>query len=192
MNPLPLLDGQSIRICNHHRGCGIPNDINDPSADVHLHKNPNHGRNFHGVIHIPLQGEPIISIENQFNDHHKFEEIQTRLITEVREVFQEHTNDPITRPNFIRELIDILRNNWNDKLDSEERAKDIAQRIGRAFGLENEVENIIRKSHTEKLTQYISIHQNIHKLYFIDIRTEDIRLGEISGRTKIKYINQEK
>lgn len=192
MNLLPLLDGQNIRICNHRRGCGVQNDINDNTTSVHLHKEPNHGSNFHGVIRIPLNQPPTAEIHKEINQRFSRKQIQKireKLIKEITEAFTDKPNDATNRQNFVREIVDLLSHNWNDKLSSEDRAKDVAQRLALAFGLENEVENILRRTNNGEIVQYSSIYQVVQKKYFITITPENIDLGEISGRMKCKYNN---
>lgn len=192
MNLLPLLNGQNIRICDHRQGCGLPHDINNQEADVHLHKEPNKGKKFHGVIRIPLNQQPSIEVIDDINrklSSSQRQEIRKKLLKEIEDAF-EGNEVSVEQRNFVRELVDLLHKNWNDKLCSIERVKDVARRLGYAFGLEDEVESIIRKSCHEQITQYVSIYQKNQKHYFVDIRTNDIRLGEVSGRMKNFYSNK--
>ena len=62
MKPLSLLDGQRIKICDHKWDGRSIHDFNDPSAAIHLDKEPNYGLEFHGKIRIPLKWDVSIDV----------------------------------------------------------------------------------------------------------------------------------
>lgn len=123
-NLKPLIEKQTIRIDNHFRGAGVPNDIYDRKQDVHIHKefmDSNKQRNI--VIKIPLQANRNISFEEK--------DIPSRIRKEVTDVL----NDVETRDSFLKDVYNALTRDW--KWDGTPKEQDsIANRIANAFGIQ--------------------------------------------------------
>jgi len=119
----PLIEKQTIRIDNHFRGAGVPNDISDKKQDVHIHKefkDSNKQRNI--VIKIPLQDNRDISFEGK--------DIPSRIRKEIADVL----NDAETRNSFLKDVYHALMKDW--KWDGTPKEQDsIANRIADAFGI---------------------------------------------------------
>lgn len=180
MRPLNLLDRQRIKICDHKWDGRSIHDFNDPSAAIHLDKEPNYGLDFHGKIRIPLKGDVRVDVPEAINqnlNHRQLKEIKERLTEEIKIAFSDENADGVAKENFISQIVYILRHNWRDKLSSEKRAIDVAARLAKAFDLGDEVRHII-KMQEKKISEYRSAYTSRGKRYYVSIQPDVIELGE--------------
>ena len=185
MKPLSLLDGQRIKICDHKWDGRSIHDFNDPSAAIHLDKEPNYGLEFHGKIRIPLKGDVSIDVPEAINmnlNRKQLKEIKERLTEEIKNAFSDENADSVTKENFINQIVDILCHDWQDKLSSEKRAINVATRLAKAFDLGDEVKHII-KMQQDKINEYQSTYKSRGKRYYVNIQPEVIELGENNSTT---------
>lgn len=188
MKPRSLLNGQNIRICDHKWDGRSVHDFNDPSSAIHIDKEPNYGLNFHGRIRIPLKGEVSIDVPEEINKHlthQQLKDIKIKLTQEIIDAFTDEIIDGIYKKNFINQIVDILRQDWRDKLSSKERAIDVAARLAKAFELGDEVKLLI-KEQEDKIKEYNATYKSNGKRYYISIQTDVVELGEACGTKENK------
>ena len=185
MKPLSLLNRQRIKICDHKWDGRSIHDFSDPSAAIHLDKEPNYGLDFHGKIRIPLKGDVSFDVPEAINrnlDRKQIKEIKERLTEEIKNAFSDENADGVTKENFIYQIVDILCHDWRDKLSSEKRAIDVATRLAKAFDLGDEVKHII-KMQEKKISEYHSTYTSRGKRYYVNIQPDLIELGENTSTT---------
>lgn len=124
MSLTKLISGQRITIDAHRRGTGQPNNFNDPTSDIHIHKEVYRDPRKY-VIRVPLQPNRSVSV----NCVRQFDKVPPKILKEIQEVL----NEQKTRERLYHEVFEELQKyQW---LWNKEDAKSIISKISSAFGL---------------------------------------------------------
>jgi hypothetical protein len=156
---LKLIKNQTIRIDSHHRGDGVP--LNLDNDDVHIHKIINRSRDEY-EFKIPLNpSRPLCK--------GGFETMPIKIKKEIKEAFRDETK----RSNFCYTLYDVL-SNYSSIYSNEEKAFDALKRVCECFGLMNEtIKQFDPKTNTTKL----EFNKNA-RIFFAKMSVPGIEVGQ--------------
>ena len=155
-----ILKNQTIRIDNHQRG-GVPDNWDDPSQDIHLHKSQNSDKKqLRYEIRIPLNTRREITINGNS------EPVPSKLKKEI----DKSLGNQSKKQHFIDELKEALRNyNWN-----EDDAPEIARKISIVFGFNSDE---LLNTDSPYCLRLISTHSSKYQI-FVNIRKQFLIIGE--------------
>jgi len=117
-----LIQGQTIMIDTHQRGCGIPNNWDDKSQDVHLHKRP---KNSQYTYNIRVSLNHDVSVK----ESHGLD-VPPKIKKEVQRAFA----DTKKREKFVKGLLVILKN-YSSIYSDIEKAQSALGQIAKFFEL---------------------------------------------------------
>lgn len=178
MKVSPLIKGQEVGIDPHKKGVSV--DWDDPSSDIHLHKQTNRKdtnkkKKDKYVIKIPLNlndtnREITVERDNKTN-----QEIPQQIKKEVQEAFKDKT---ITAA-FVKDVVEAVKN-YNDKTKTQEqRARQAMGNIKKAFGLDiprATIKGWIRKS----LKLYSQFFEVKGTYYYVILTNDLFAIGEMT------------
>lgn len=165
MSLTPLIQRQRIRIDAHRRGTGQPNDFNDRTSDIHIHKEAYRDPNKY-IIRISLQFPYNVSVqcENPLNG------VPNYIVREIQDVLKNKN----TRDQLYHEVFEELQKyqwTWN-----REDAKGIIKRITKAFGL-NFTDDEIESEVGEYFAQMLTDGRNLYQIV-LDYDKECLYIGQ--------------
>lgn len=120
-----LLRNQKIRIDNHQRGSGSPNNWDDPTSDVHIEKFIKNNKDKYR-IKIPINSNRPITVNKKDGLA-----VPKWLSKEIREVFE----DDKQRRSFVKWICEALSAYNSNRLTPEQMVRQAVGYVGKAFGL---------------------------------------------------------
>ena len=160
-----LLSNQTLRIDYHHYG-----EVNwdDPSQDIHLHKTSNNNANIQYDIRIPLNTDRKATVSVNGRTH--LSSVPSGIKREVNKTF----NRDDKRNTFIRQL----RNELGTHGCATENMAEVAEKIERAFGIE---QGTLANQFAKTTCHLRLFEQNqIHYQTIINHRSNQIYIGQFS------------
>ena len=166
-----LINGQSIRIDNHHRGDGSEFELKN---NVHIHKVMNSDRYNGAEILIPLnETQDLIFKKIKGRDNI----VKKQIVNEINKAFK----DKRKRTEFVKYIFKRIEGFSNDTLSSNisnfiKGAKSLAKH----FDLEEEIIKTTKNLIKDKIKSYTTLHKDKHgnKYYIIqDVNGKNIRIG---------------
>ncbi|GHT47413.1 hypothetical protein AGMMS49965_25460 [Bacteroidia bacterium] len=177
-----LINGQKIRIDDHHWGTGEALEWDNPSKDVHIEKSTNRGKN-QVIIKIPINSDREIEIEKKIGNGRG--ESLTEIPHELQREIESALKNKSTRGSFMDDLVDVLKN-FPTALSDEKRASDVLERLSKHFDLEWTGEKISQYAN-DALTFYVQMYRGENgKEYIAFINKKEIGIGENSNNEKRK------
>ncbi|MEI7489411.1 MAG: hypothetical protein WCJ72_18750 [Chryseobacterium sp.] len=174
-----LIQNQTIIIDDHKRGAREIKNWDDSSNDIHIDKITNYplsGERQRLRLKIPINSKRSIKIENAKG---KNIEIPKKLEKEIKAAF----SDENIRNNFIKDLIDILRN-YSSILSNEEKAHNALANLAENFGLnwtKEKIANYIESA----LKNYTEVYNDKEgNEFFFKIGEKQIEIGQNNGYAK--------
>lgn len=157
-----LIENQTIRIDNHHRGDGCPLNWDRVCDDIHLHKIVNESRKKY-EFRIPLNSERRFFFDPKMPEYIKME---------IEEAFQK----PMILQEFSQTLYDVLRN-YESTICDAEKAVESLLKISECFGLTN----VTKQMFIDVLNECLIEFTEEDKTYFAQMTEKAISIGQNSN-----------
>ncbi|MCR5361876.1 MAG: hypothetical protein K6E73_07685 [Bacteroidales bacterium] len=155
-----LIENQTIRVDNHHRGDGCPLNWDSKKGDIHIHKIV-HRSGTDYTFKIPLNVQhPLTSADFERMPHH--------IRKEIEEAFQ----DAALRQDFVKTLYDILKD-YESIVSDKEKAFNALMRVCDYFDLKNGTRRDI-----EVDLKYIIDFSEHDASYFAEMTKDAISVGQ--------------
>lgn len=158
-----LIRNQEIRIDNHHRGDGTRKNWDDKSKVVHIDKFCLKDKEKYR-FEVPIN----ISYPITF----KSTNVPSKIQTEIQNAFLNQK----TRTQFIKELIDTLKN-YDSILSDAERTIDAIRRISTFFNLKWNDKEICKHIDAARQKYNVTFSEKGEK-FFVEFNPEEIIVGQ--------------
>lgn len=157
-----LIKGQTIRIDNHHR---LTQQDWLTNTDVHLHKVHKEHKGKVYEIRIPLNSQKDVSVHCCGNP---IEEVPTFILKEVREAL----NDTVRRKRFIKEVYEVLMNDFRWEKNSKEGCEEVMAKIAQAFQMKftsdtESKDNVSYRKMTDGYSEYQIVFNYERECFYI-------------------------
>jgi len=126
-----LIDGQTIEIDNHNRGCAI-----EWGKGIHLHKRMNSDKYNGAEVLIYINDDKDLEFRRLQG---KTSDIERRITNEIKDAFKNSSKRRDFIKSFYKSLDEILKNNGSDIDERIRIAKDAAKRIAGYFELKPKI-----------------------------------------------------
>jgi|GEM_PF-1138790 len=175
-----LLENQTIRVDAHRWGNREHITWDNTANDIHIDKTTYwriRGKRVKVRIRIPINSNRpfVVEILNDIrNPDRATQEAKQQLEREIARALA----DPLTRQSFIDDLIDILEN-YQSILSSSDRARDAVRRLGRHFGLnDNIIEDLVSYS-GNRVRSFVTLFATPQENFYIQLNTNGFEAGQV-------------
>lgn len=177
MKTLALLKNQKIQIDQHRWGSGIPNNWDNPYADIHIDKRLKNNKDEY-KIKIPLNSNRAVTVNRKDGMN-----IPNKIIKEIQSVLEDENQ----RSMFTKHIQKIVASYHSDKLSNEQKARQAIDCVRKAFGLPTAmyvVKNEIKDFYAE--LYYLNQHY-----YYVVVKRNIISCSLNEGVWKRFIINED-
>jgi len=174
-----LIENQEVRIDAHQWGGRERVHWDQTSNDIHIDKSTLyqvHGKKVTVRIRIPINTDRPISVEIVDNIRKKDKVLSTAETRLLREILQA-LSDPITRKAFIEEVLNYIQS-YPTSLSSLDRARAITARMGRHFGLSENIAQELTRDAERAIRSFTSYFQEGSRIYFVRLTQSSLIIGQ--------------